>query len=218
MEVARKGSFPSIKVVCHLAVGGEEEEATLNLTYIVGRVLPIGSWITTAAVVGAGGVSSGLLGGWLVWWSLLQLWGVEGGCSLSWGCCCCAVGRPPGINRSSVIVLWTTISSSAFLASALEESTYLTSTCSVVGALVRYSSIGIYTSWPWKTILADPSHVGTNEPTLISRGRRSRASPIVNIGGKKPRCRTFMYDNNGLPTVKACLEVDILCRLECNWG
>ena len=64
------------------------------------------------------------------------------------GCCCCAVGRPPGINRSSVIVLWTTISSSGFLASALVESTYLTSTCSTVGALVRYSSIGICTSWP----------------------------------------------------------------------
>lgn len=65
----KSGSFPSMKVVCHLAAR-EKEEATLDLTCMVGRASPTGSWITTTVMVEVGGVlrgvPSGLLEGWLM--------------------------------------------------------------------------------------------------------------------------------------------------------
>ena len=194
VEVTSKGSFLSINVVCHPTVEGEEEEATLDPTYTVGWALLAGSRITTAVALGVGGVlgrvSSGPLGGWSVWRGFLRLREARGGCSLSWGCYCCATGWPPGKNRSVVIFLRTTISSLAFSTSAPKESTDYTSSCLAIRASIRCSSIGVCSAQPWKIVSADPSIVGTNKPTLISRGSRSRASPIVNLGGKKPQCRT----------------------------
>ena len=196
VEVTSKGSFLSINVVCHPTVEGEEEEATLDPTYTVGWALLAGSRITTAVALGVGGVlgrvSSGPLGGWSVWRGFLRLREARGGCSLSWGCYCCATGWPPGKNRSVVIFLRTTISSLAFSASTTEESTDYTSSYSTIVASIRCSSTGVCTARPWKIVSTDPSLVGTNKPTLISRGPRSWASPIVNLKGKKPRCRTSM--------------------------
>ena len=56
VEVTGRGSLPSMKVVCHPAAGGEKEEATLDPTCTVGRVLLASFLITTTAAVGAGGV------------------------------------------------------------------------------------------------------------------------------------------------------------------
>ena len=55
VEVKSKGSFLSINVVCHPTVEGEEEEATLDPAYTVGRALLAGSRITTAVALGVGG-------------------------------------------------------------------------------------------------------------------------------------------------------------------
>lgn len=65
LDVMGRGSSPSMKMVCHPVASGAEEEATLDLTCMGGRVLGSGSQIVTAIVVGEGGVlggtSSGLL-------------------------------------------------------------------------------------------------------------------------------------------------------------
>lgn len=53
-----------------------------------------------------------------------------------------------GENRDAVIILRTTISSSVSLASALDELTDSSTTCSVVGTLVRCSSINVCKVWP----------------------------------------------------------------------
>ena len=163
--------------------------------------------ITIAAAVGAGivlgGVYSSLLGGCLVWQGLLRLQGA-GGCSQ--GCCCYTVGWPPSKNQLAVMFLRTTISSLVFSALAPKESIDSTSTCSVAGTSIHYFSTGVCKARPWKTVSSNPSLAGTNEPTLIKCGLRSRASPTVSLGGKNPWCRTSMYDRNGLPIFKAYSE------------
>lgn len=72
LEVTRRGSLSSLKIVCHPTTGGKEEDAILDPTCTVGHALLVGSPVTMAAGVKAGevlgGVSSSLLWGWLVVW------------------------------------------------------------------------------------------------------------------------------------------------------
>lgn len=55
-----------MRVLCHLVAGGVEEEATLDPTCRVDRLVA-GSWMVMVAMVGPGGVlegtSSSLMGG-----------------------------------------------------------------------------------------------------------------------------------------------------------
>lgn len=210
VEVTGKGSLLSMKVVYHPTARGDEEEAILDPTCMIRRAPLVGSLITTATVVGARGVlvgvSSSLLWVYLVWQGLLRLRGGRGGCSLFWGCCSCTAGWPPGRNRSAVMFLRTIISSSASLALTCNESIDSTSTYSTASTLICCSSTDVCKAQPWKTVLANPSLIGTNEQTFIKRGPRSWASLTISLGGKNSRCRTSIYDNNGLPIVKACPE------------
>ena len=157
---------------CHLAVGRDEEEDTLDPTCTVRCVPLTGSWMTMVALVGAegvlGGVSSGLLSGWSVVRGLFRVQGAKRGWSLSWAGCCCIGGRPWGRNRLTIMFYQTTISSSAFLASALEEFTDSTSTWSAGWTSTRGSSTGIWIVRPWKMESADVSFTGSNESTLVS--------------------------------------------------
>ena len=142
-------------------------------------------------------------------WRLLGMAGpfaVAGGWRMFSGLLLLHGGWPPSKNRLAVMFLRTTISSLVFSALAPKESIDSTSTCSVAGTSIHYFSTGVCKARPWKTVSSNPSLAGTNEPTLIKCGLRSRASPTVSLGGKNPWCRISMYDRNGLPIVKAYPE------------
>lgn len=156
-----------------------------------GRVLVIGSQIVTTTMVSSrgvlGGTSSGLLKGWLALQGLFLHQGARRG-----GACYCAVGHPPSRNRSAIMFRRTTISSLGSSASAPEESTDSASTCSATKTPSGGCSASMCSARPWKIVSTDSSLIGSNNPTLISRGPRSWASPTINPGGKNPRCRTSM--------------------------
>ena len=65
-------------------------------------------------------------------------------------------------------------------------------------------STGMWTLRLWDTRLVEASLIGVRDSAVVYQGLRSRASPMVDCGGRRLACRTFMYDSRGLSTSKAC--------------
>lgn len=68
------------------------------------------------------------------------------------------------------------------------------------------ASTGICPTWPWKTLSAEPSWMGSKESYLNSQGPKCLASPKVRHLGGKPGSRMSKYGSKGLSTVKAYNE------------
>ena len=210
LVVIGRGSFLILKNVCNPTARREEEDATLDPTRTVGRAPPVGSWITMPPDAGVGvlrEVSPDSLGGWLAVRCLFRVRVARGGWFLPCVCCCYVIGPVPSRIRSIVIVLLVTISPSLCSVFASKEFTDSTSAWSVGWASARGSSTGLWAGQPWKIEFVEVSITGTSDCTLVNRGPRSRASPIIRFGGRKFGCCTSMYDKRRSSTKRACLKV-----------
>ena len=190
------------------------EDATFWVAGVGSRiVIPLdGRWGVLVSASLEPGWACSTMRGLLRWW--LGVGGGGGDCTWVGGGYCCSGACAPSTKRLINITFLVTISGSA--PKDWTDSAAASSSCAgasgSVGEGLFCLTCWCASSWHRRdTCLADLSLMGASSSEQVYRGPRSRASPTVNLGGRKFACRTSMYERRGLLTSKACPSA---CQVE----